>query len=50
MNLSFLLPQITDLPKVVCSLANGSITWADVEARYPQFEGQETGKKDTIED
>ncbi|XP_068963250.1 glycine--tRNA ligase-like [Petaurus breviceps papuanus] len=42
--------EITDLPKVVCSLASGSITWADVEARYPLFEGQETGKKDTIED
>ncbi|XP_078008139.1 glycine--tRNA ligase isoform X2 [Phascolarctos cinereus] len=42
--------QITDLPKVICSLANGSITWSDVEARYPLFEGQETGKKDTIED
>ncbi|XP_031818549.1 glycine--tRNA ligase [Sarcophilus harrisii] len=42
--------EITDLPKVVCSLANGTLTWADVEARYPLFEGQETGKKDTIED
>jgi len=24
--------------------------WADVEARYPVFEGQETGKKEAIEE
>uniref|UniRef100_F6XXD0 Anticodon-binding domain-containing protein n=1 Tax=Monodelphis domestica TaxID=13616 RepID=F6XXD0_MONDO len=41
---------ISELPKVVCSLANGTMTWADVEARYPLFEGQETGKKEAIED
>ncbi|ELW67931.1 Glycyl-tRNA synthetase [Tupaia chinensis] len=42
--------EISELPSVVCDLANGSISWADVEARYPQFEGQETGKKETIEE
>ncbi|GAB5568658.1 glycine--tRNA ligase [Prionailurus iriomotensis] len=42
--------EVSELPSVVCDLANGSITWADVEARYPVFEGQETGKKETIEE
>ena len=50
MEFSFLLLQVSELPSVVCDLANGSITWADVEARYPVFEGQETGKKETIEE
>lgn len=47
---SFLLLQVSELPSVVRDLANGSTTWADVEARYPLFEGQETGKKETIEE
>lgn len=42
--------QVSELPGVVRDLANGSIAWADVEARYPLFEGQETGKKDTVEE
>lgn len=42
--------QISELPAVIRDLANGYLTWADVEAKYPQFEGQETGKKDTIEE
>lgn len=42
--------QVSELPGVVRDLANGSITWADVEARYPLFEGQETGKKETVEE
>eukprot|EP00069_Balaena_mysticetus_P021197 bmy_13577T0 len=42
--------EVSELPSVVRDLANGSITWADVEARYPLFEGQETGKKETIEE
>jgi hypothetical protein len=46
----FLFPQVSELPSVVRDLANGSITWADVEARYPLFEGQETGKKETTEE
>ncbi|KAM7325246.1 hypothetical protein ACRRTK_015499 [Alexandromys fortis] len=42
--------EVSELPGVVRDLANGSITWADVEARYPLFEGQETGKKETAEE
>uniref|UniRef100_A0A8B9VA35 Glycine--tRNA ligase n=1 Tax=Anas zonorhyncha TaxID=75864 RepID=A0A8B9VA35_9AVES len=42
--------EISELPAVIRDLANGYLTWADVEAKYPQFEGQETGKKDTIEE
>uniref|UniRef100_A0A8C5Z391 glycine--tRNA ligase n=1 Tax=Marmota marmota marmota TaxID=9994 RepID=A0A8C5Z391_MARMA len=42
--------EVSELPSVVRDLANGSITWVDVEARYPLFEGQETGKKETIEE
>ncbi|EHB11940.1 Glycyl-tRNA synthetase [Heterocephalus glaber] len=42
--------EVSELPGIVRDLANGSITWADVEARYPVFEGQETGKKETIEE
>lgn len=46
----WLLLQISELPAIIRDLANGYLTWADVEAKYPQFEGQETGKKDTIEE
>ncbi|XP_054130120.1 glycine--tRNA ligase [Ammospiza nelsoni] len=42
--------EISELPGIIRDLANGYLTWADVEAKYPQFEGQETGKKDTIEE
>ena len=42
--------QVSELPSVVRDLANGNITWVDVEARYPLFEGQETGKKETVEE
>ena len=42
--------EVSELPNVVRDLANGNITWADVEARYPLFEGQETGKKETVEE
>ncbi|NWI65344.1 GARS ligase, partial [Todus mexicanus] len=42
--------EISELPTIIRDLANGYLTWADVEAKYPQFEGQETGKKDTIEE
>ncbi|XP_034257594.1 glycine--tRNA ligase [Pantherophis guttatus] len=41
--------EVSELPVLVGDLANGNITWADVEAKYPPFEGQETGKKDAIE-
>nr|XP_019581752.1 PREDICTED: glycine--tRNA ligase [Rhinolophus sinicus] len=42
--------EVSELPSVVRDLANGSITWANVEARYPLFEGQETGKKEIVEE
>ncbi|RMC04693.1 hypothetical protein DUI87_17863 [Hirundo rustica rustica] len=42
--------EISELPTIIRDLANGYLTWADVEAKFPQFEGQETGKKDTIEE
>ncbi|KAL8164836.1 UNVERIFIED_CONTAM: hypothetical protein K2H54_010009 [Gekko kuhli] len=42
--------EISELPSIVRDLANGHMTWADVEAKYPLFEGQETGKKETIEE
>ncbi|NXY41810.1 GARS ligase, partial [Ceuthmochares aereus] len=42
--------EISELPAIIRDLANGYLIWADVEAKYPQFEGQETGKKDTIEE
>ncbi|OXB63806.1 hypothetical protein ASZ78_016212 [Callipepla squamata] len=42
--------EVSELPAIIRDLANGYLTWADVEAKYPQFEGQETGKKDTIEE
>ncbi|XP_066169810.1 glycine--tRNA ligase isoform X1 [Sylvia atricapilla] len=42
--------EISELPGIIRDLANGYLTWADVEAKYPPFEGQETGKKDTIEE
>ncbi|KAF7245763.1 Glycine--tRNA ligase, partial [Varanus komodoensis] len=42
--------EISELPAIVRDLANGNITWADVEAKYPLFEGQETGKKETLEE
>ncbi|KAL4695452.1 hypothetical protein H8959_000547, partial [Pygathrix nigripes] len=48
--LSCLGELVSELPSIVRDLGNGSITWADVEARYPLFEGQETGKKETIEE
>ncbi|XP_053119796.1 glycine--tRNA ligase [Hemicordylus capensis] len=42
--------EISELPNIVRDLANGNITWTVVEAKYPLFEGQETGKKETIEE
>ncbi|XP_066483691.1 glycine--tRNA ligase [Tiliqua scincoides] len=42
--------EISELPTIVRDLANGNVSWADVEAKYPLFEGQETGKKETIEE
>uniref|UniRef100_A0ACB8FVL3 Uncharacterized protein n=1 Tax=Sphaerodactylus townsendi TaxID=933632 RepID=A0ACB8FVL3_9SAUR len=42
--------EISELPIIVRDLANGHVTWADLEGKYPLFEGQETGKKDTIDE
>ncbi|CAH2281929.1 glycine--tRNA ligase [Pelobates cultripes] len=41
--------EISELPGIVRDLANGLISWAEVEKKYPIFEGQETSKKDTEE-
>ncbi|OCT73822.1 hypothetical protein XELAEV_18032786mg [Xenopus laevis] len=41
---------VSELPGVVRDLASGCVTWAEVESKYPVFEGQETSKKDTSED
>ncbi|XP_051785094.1 glycine--tRNA ligase [Erpetoichthys calabaricus] len=38
--------EISELPTIVRDLANGIITWNNVEEKYPIFEGQETGKKE----
>ncbi|KAG8009487.1 Glycine--tRNA ligase [Nibea albiflora] len=37
---------VTELPGMVRDLANGTLTWAEVESKYPIFEGQETSKKE----
>ncbi|XP_014825413.1 PREDICTED: glycine--tRNA ligase [Poecilia mexicana] len=42
--------EVDKLPVIVRDLANGTLTWAEVESQYPIFEGQETSKKDTIEE
>ncbi|KAL7976436.1 hypothetical protein Chor_008385 [Crotalus horridus] len=41
--------EVSELPGLVGDLANGNITWADVETKYPPFEGQETSKKEAME-
>ncbi|KAM4606044.1 glycine--tRNA ligase [Polymixia lowei] len=38
--------EVSELPGIVRDLANGFLTWAEVESKYPIFEGQETGKKE----
>lgn len=43
-------PQVSELPVIVRDLANATLTWAEVESKYPIFEGQETSKKDTVEE
>ncbi|XP_041102729.1 glycine--tRNA ligase [Polyodon spathula] len=42
--------EVSDLPSIVRDLANGVTTWAEVETKYPIFEGQETGRKETTEE
>ncbi|XP_029314059.1 glycine--tRNA ligase-like [Cottoperca gobio] len=38
--------EVTELPGMVRDLANGTLAWAEVERKYPIFEGQETSKKE----
>ncbi|KAA8580735.1 hypothetical protein FQN60_013693 [Etheostoma spectabile] len=42
--------EVSELPVIIRDLANGGLTWAEVESKYPIFEGQETSKKDTVEE
>ncbi|KAF7669289.1 hypothetical protein LDENG_00203290 [Lucifuga dentata] len=42
--------EVSELPTVVRDLANGTLTWAEVESKFPIFEGQETSKKDVAEE
>ena len=35
---------IEEIPKVLKALANDKMTWAEVQAKYPKFEQQETTK------
>ncbi|XP_072027230.1 glycine--tRNA ligase-like [Amphiura filiformis] len=35
---------VTDLTAVISDLATGKTTWADVQSKYPRFEGQEVTK------
>ncbi|KAI5092109.1 glycine--tRNA ligase, partial [Silurus meridionalis] len=42
--------EVRELPEIVRDLANGTTTWAEIESKYPIFEGQETSKKDTPEE
>ncbi|XP_075906428.1 glycine--tRNA ligase [Nelusetta ayraudi] len=42
--------EVSELPGIIRDLANGSLSWADVESKYPIFEGQETSKKDATEE
>uniref|UniRef100_A0A671WEB5 Glycine--tRNA ligase n=1 Tax=Sparus aurata TaxID=8175 RepID=A0A671WEB5_SPAAU len=42
--------EVSELPVIIRDLANGSLSWAEVESKYPIFEGQETSKKDTVEE
>lgn len=46
----FSFPQVSELPVIIRDLANGTLRWAEVESKYPIFEGQETSKKDTVEE
>ncbi|XP_005722749.1 glycine--tRNA ligase [Pundamilia nyererei] len=42
--------EVGELPVIVRDLASGTLTWVEVESKYPIFEGQETSKKDTSEE
>uniref|UniRef100_A0A3P8TNT2 Glycine--tRNA ligase n=1 Tax=Amphiprion percula TaxID=161767 RepID=A0A3P8TNT2_AMPPE len=38
--------EVAELPEIVRDLANGTLMWAEVERKYPIFEGQETSRKE----
>ncbi|XP_055364157.1 glycine--tRNA ligase-like [Betta splendens] len=38
--------EVAELPGMVQHLASGALTWAEVESKFPIFEGQETSKKE----
>ncbi|KAM3860620.1 glycine--tRNA ligase-like [Diretmus argenteus] len=38
--------EVSELPGIVRDLANGTLTWAEMESKYPIFGGQETNKKE----
>ncbi|KAM9331674.1 glycine--tRNA ligase-like [Pholidichthys leucotaenia] len=38
--------KIAELPGIIQDLANGILTWTEVENKYPIFEGQEASKKE----
>ncbi|XP_060920267.1 glycine--tRNA ligase-like [Labrus mixtus] len=42
--------EVSELPVIIRDLANGTMSWAEVESKFPIFEGQETSKKDTVEE
>uniref|UniRef100_A0A3B3BJ78 Glycyl-tRNA synthetase 1 n=1 Tax=Oryzias melastigma TaxID=30732 RepID=A0A3B3BJ78_ORYME len=42
--------EVSKLPVIVRDLANGTMTWAEVESKFPIFEGQETSKKEAAEE
>ncbi|KAI9519567.1 Glycine--tRNA ligase [Dissostichus eleginoides] len=37
--------EVAELPAMVRDLSNGTLTWAEVEKKFPIFEGQETSSK-----
>ncbi|CAL8294171.1 unnamed protein product [Lota lota] len=42
--------EVSELPGIIRDLANASMSWSEVQSKYPIFEGQETSKKDTAEE
>ncbi|KAG7523723.1 glycine-tRNA ligase [Solea senegalensis] len=42
--------EVSELPVIIRDLANGTLTWSEVESKYPIFEGQETSKKGAAEE
>uniref|UniRef100_A0A3P9KUU8 Glycyl-tRNA synthetase 1 n=1 Tax=Oryzias latipes TaxID=8090 RepID=A0A3P9KUU8_ORYLA len=42
--------EVSELPVIVRDLASGTMTWAEVESKFPIFEGQETSKKEASEE